>query len=116
MIYTARNRRWSSAAATLTAGLLLASCQGTSGETSTGPSLSPGAGVLDLAAVCPATIVAQTAWAPESEHGALYHLLGQNYTLDTNAKKVSGPLIAQGKDTGVTIEVRAGGPAVGFQS
>src|SRR5262249_25057728 len=47
---------------------------------------------------------------------ALYHLLGQTYTLDTNAKKVSGPLIAQGKDTGVKIEVRAGGPAVGFQA
>jgi hypothetical protein len=116
MTHTATNRRWTSAAATLTAGLLLASCQGTSGPTSTGPSAAAGTGALNLAADCPATVIAQTAWAPESEHGALYHLLGQNYTLDTNAKKVTGPLIAQGKDTGVKIEVRAGGPAVGFQS
>ncbi|HEY6687207.1 MAG TPA: hypothetical protein VI094_13465 [Propionibacteriaceae bacterium] len=28
---------------------------------------------------------------------------------------VTGPLVAQGHDTGVDIQVRAGGPAVGFQ-
>jgi hypothetical protein len=66
--------------------------------------------------VCPATIVIQAAWTPEAEHGALYHLLGENYTIDAASKKVSGNLVAQGKDTGVKLEIRAGGPAIGFQN
>jgi hypothetical protein len=86
------------------------------GQSSTGPTLSPGSGSLDLAAVCPATVVIQAAWTPEAEHGALYHLLGQTHTIDDGAKKVSGPLVAQGRDTGVKIEIRAGGPAIGFQN
>ncbi|HEX6870726.1 MAG TPA: hypothetical protein VF163_06485, partial [Micromonosporaceae bacterium] len=70
-------RHWISLAATVTAGLLVAGCQAPAGENSVGPSLSPGAGSLDLAAVCPATVVVQAAWTPEAEHGALYHLLGE---------------------------------------
>jgi hypothetical protein len=96
--------------------LLTAGCQSAGGETTVGPSLNPGSGNLDLAAVCPATVVIQAAWTPEAEHGALYHLLGETYTIDANAKKVSGPLVAQGKDTGVKVEIRAGGPAIGFQN
>ena len=42
---------------------------------------------LDLAAVCPATVVVQTAWTPEAEHGALYHLLGQTYTVDAGSQE-----------------------------
>jgi hypothetical protein len=104
-------------AVALSAILFLSSgCQTAGGETSVGPSLSPGSGGLDLAAVCPATVVIQAAWTPEAEHGALYHLLGETYTIDANAKKVSGPLVAQGKDTGVKVEIRAGGPAIGFQN
>ncbi|HEX6684362.1 MAG TPA: hypothetical protein VF062_16285 [Candidatus Limnocylindrales bacterium] len=104
-------------AALLSATLLLtAGCQGTGELENAGPSLTPGSGALDLAAVCPATVVVQAAWTPEAEHGALYHLLGETYAIDANAKKVSGPLVAQGKDTGVKIEVRAGGPAIGFQN
>ncbi|HZM74209.1 MAG TPA: hypothetical protein VFC19_00695 [Candidatus Limnocylindrales bacterium] len=95
---------------------LTAGCQTAGGETSVGPSLTPGSGNLDLAAVCPATVVIQAAWTPEAEHGALYHLLGETYTIDGSAKKVSGPLVAQGKDTGVKVEIRAGGPAIGFQN
>jgi hypothetical protein len=113
---TAMPRQWSGAAATLAFGLLISGCQAPAGDASVGPSLSPGSGQLDLAAVCPATVVVQSAWTPEAEHGALYHLLGETYTVDANAKKVSGPLIAEGKDTGVKIEIRAGGPAIGFQN
>ena len=43
-------------------------------------------------------------------------MLGGTYTVDANAKKVTGPLVADGKDTGVKIEIRAGGPAIGFQN
>jgi hypothetical protein len=96
--------------------LLTSGCQAAGGEATVGPSLTPGSGNLDLAAVCPATVVIQAAWTPEAEHGALYHLLGETYTIDGNAKKVTGPLVAQGKDTGVKVEIRAGGPAIGFQN
>jgi hypothetical protein len=112
------NARRSAAARTAAAltTVLIAGC-GTSGSTShAGPTLTPGSDGLDLASVCPATIVVQAAWTPEAEHGALYHLLGQTYTIDATAKKVSGPLVAHGKDTRVKIEIRAGGPAIGFQN
>jgi hypothetical protein len=116
MTHPPPRRTTSAVAAAVTAGLLIAGCQSPTGETSTGPSLSAGSGALDLAAVCPATVVVQSAWTPQSELGALYQMLGQNYTVDSNAKKVSGPLVAGGKDTGVKIEIRAGGPAIGFQN
>jgi hypothetical protein len=113
---TVNNSWWIGAVATLTAGFLVAGCQAPAGQTTVGPSLTPGSGALDLAAVCPATVVIQSAWTPEAEHGALYHLLGETYTVDANAKKVSGPLTAEGRDTGVKLEIRAGGPAIGFQN
>src|SRR5688572_25386941 len=65
---------------------------------------------LDLKGVCPATIVVQTDWFPETEYGVYYHLLGPNPKVDTKRKLVSGPLYAEGRDTGVRIEVRSGGP------
>jgi hypothetical protein len=108
-------RSWVVLAAATATGLLVAGCA-SSGASSAGPTPSPGAGALDLAAVCPETVVVQAAWTPEAEHGALYHLLGQTYTIDASKKKVSGPLVAEGKNTGVNIEVRAGGPAIGFQN
>ena len=68
-----------------------------------------------LADVCPATIVIQTDWFPEAEHGALYEMIGDDYAIDTDRKVVTGSLVASGHDTGVDIEVRTGGPAIGFQ-
>ncbi|GIH06435.1 nitrate ABC transporter substrate-binding protein [Rhizocola hellebori] len=100
----------------LAAALSLTGCQTAPPATNAGPTLTPGSGGLDLAAVCPATVVIQAAWTPEAEHGALYHLLGENYTIDAASKKVSGNLVADGKDTGVKVEIRAGGPAIGFQN
>jgi hypothetical protein len=61
-------------------------------------------------------VVVQAAWVPEAEHGALYNLVGQGYKVDAGRKRVTGPLVAQGRDTGVKIEIRAGGPAIGFQN
>ena len=43
----------------------------------------------------------QQDWQPEAEHGAMYSLVGPGYTVDTNTKSVTGPLVAQGVDTGV---------------
>ncbi|MGH3449246.1 MAG: ABC transporter substrate-binding protein, partial [Haloechinothrix sp.] len=42
--------------------------------------------------------------------------LGRDRTIDAERKRVTAPLVASGKDTGVKLEVRAGGPAVGFQT
>ena len=90
----------------------LSACGGDDDGGSSGA--SGGEGVLS--GVCPETISIQTDWFPESEHGALYQMVGDDYTVDTEKKIVSGSLIdSEGKDTGVTIEVRTGGPAIGFQ-
>jgi len=64
-----------------------------------------------LKGVCPDTVVFQTNWWPEPDHGFLYQLIGPNGTIDTNKNVYSGPL----GNTGVTAEIRAGGPAIGFQ-
>jgi hypothetical protein len=70
-----------------------------------------------LAGVCPDTVTIQTDWNPEAEHGALYQMVGEGYEIDADAKTVSGPLVTTGGvETGVSIEVRAGGPAIGFES
>jgi hypothetical protein len=69
------------------------------------------------AAGCPSTIVLQTDWNPESEHGGQYELLGPDPSIDSGAKKVTGELVAHGGvDTGVKLQIRAGGPAIGFQT
>jgi hypothetical protein len=69
----------------------------------------------NLAGVCPNPIVIQTDWYPETEYGVLYQLIGPNPTVDAKKKLVSGPLVDQGRDTGVRVEVRSGGPATGFK-
>jgi hypothetical protein len=80
------------------------------------PAPAAGAGEPgSLKGVCPDTIVVQKDWQPESEHGFLYNLVGRGYTIDTDKKRLTGPLVAQGRDTGVKIQIRTGGPAVGFQ-
>jgi hypothetical protein len=112
-----RRRRLAAVAAVL-AVVLLAAC--TNDSNSNGNSTTPGpqaasGDALNLKGVCPDPIVFQKDWQPESEHGFLYNLVGKGYKADTNKKKVTGPLVAQGKDTGVKIEIRTGGPAVGFQ-
>jgi hypothetical protein len=110
-----RRRRLAVVAAVL-AVFLLAAC--TNDDNGNGTTPAPQAATGDgtnLKGVCPDTIVFQKDWQPESEHGFLYNLVGEGYKVDTNKKKVTGPLVAQDKDTGVKIEIRTGGPAVGFQ-
>ncbi len=94
--------------------LALAGCSTTSEPTETAaPELEIGA--IDLAAAgCPADIRIQTDWNPESEHGHLYSLVGPGYTVDTEVKSVTGPLMASGEYTGVDVTILAGGPATGF--
>ena len=89
---------------------------GDEGGAPQGPaSTAPSDASVNLAGTCPSPIVIQTDWDPESEYGVYYHLLGPNPKIDTEHKRVSGPLLAGGKDTGVQLEVRTGGPSIGFE-
>lgn len=72
-------------------------------------------GAIDLAAAgCPADITIQTDWNPQAEHGHLYNLLSDAYTIDSDAMTVTGPLFASGEYTGVDLTIASGGPAIGF--
>jgi hypothetical protein len=94
-----------SAATTAAAGAATTAAGGGSG----------GAG--SLKDVCPATVAIQTDWNPEAEHGHLYQMLGAGYTVNADKKSVTGALVdSKGSDTGVKLEVRSGGPAIGFQT
>ncbi|HWD46620.1 MAG TPA: hypothetical protein VHM23_23415 [Actinomycetota bacterium] len=69
---------------------------------------------FDLAGVCPNPVVIQTDWLPESEYGATYNLVGDGYRVDAKKTTVRGPMVVEGKATGVDVEVRSGGPAIDF--
>jgi hypothetical protein len=97
--------------------LFVAGCTGGSSSGSTG-NASPGvvaSGALALKGVCPDPVVVMTPWYPQAELGELYQLLGPDAQVDAAGKRVTGKLVAQGTDTGVRLELRAGGPAIGFQ-
>ena len=95
----------------LVAMFMVASC----GNGDTGSSSGSNESTGSLSGICPETIVVQTDWFPESEHGALYQLMGDDYVVDVDKKTVEGSLIdANGTDTGVDIEIRTGGPAIGY--
>ncbi|CAO5259775.1 hypothetical protein [Frankia sp. AgKG'84/4] len=99
--------------------LTLAACSSdSSGAASTGSAALPAApsgSALNLAGTCPATVVVQTDWFAESEYGYLYNLLGPDAKIDTGKKRIVGSLVSGGRNTGVKIEVRYGGPAIGFE-
>jgi hypothetical protein len=86
-----------------------ASTSAASSSTSTGPA-------VDLSNVCPATVVVQTDWNPEADHGHVYQMLGPNPTVNAAQKSVTSDLYANGKPTGVKLEIRAGGPAIGYST
>ena len=66
----------------------------------------------DLTEICPDPLVIQTDWFPEPEHGHTYQMIGTEGTLDTEEGTYSGPL----GNTGITLEIRAGGPYINFAS
>ncbi|MCB0955713.1 MAG: hypothetical protein R2694_10450 [Ilumatobacteraceae bacterium] len=99
--------------------VLLAACGDDEESTSTtaapettaaGETTTPAGGDdMSLAGLCPDTVVIQTDWMPEAEHGFLYNLVGDGYTMDADKAYVTGPLVAGGVDTGVQIQIRSGG-------
>ena len=100
------------------AALALAGCAGGSAgssSTSAAASKAPAGSAVDLSGVCPATVVIQTDWNPEADHGHLYELVGGTPEIDAAKKTVTGDLVVGGKSTGVKVQVRSGGPAIGFQ-
>lgn len=120
-------------AVSMTGALFLAACGGddsgdtassttaaggsTAGSAAEGTSGSGGgAAGGSLKGVCPDTITIQTDWNPEAEHGGIYELVGDGYTVDADKKIVTGPLVAGGEDTGIKVSIRTGGPAIGFQT
>jgi hypothetical protein len=102
-------------AAVLGSLLLLGACAGGQQPPQPSPAAGNADDPTDLRGVCPATIVVQTQWTPHiTVEGGMYHLLGANPVIDAAKKRVTAPLVVQGKDTGVKLEMRAGGPAIGF--
>jgi hypothetical protein len=104
----------------LLAATLAAACTGGGGGGGEQPAPRPAGAAAgsdrdNLKAVCPDPIVVQTDWYPETEYGVLYHLVGPNPQVDAKRKIVRGELLDQGRDTGVKIEVRSGGPATEFK-
>src|SRR5919197_824736 len=101
----------------LTMILALAACSsGKKGTSQSNASLKPASSDrLNLKGACPDPIVVQTDWDPESEYGVYYFLLGPDYKINKTKKTVSGSLVAEGQNTGVHLEVRAGGPSIGFE-
>ena len=96
------------------AALTLAACGGSDTAAPDTTAAAAATGVDLVAAGCPATVSLQTDWNPEAEHGNLYQLVGPGYTIDKAKQRVTGDLMAGGKTTGVKVEIRAGGPAIGY--
>jgi hypothetical protein len=117
-VYASRLRRSGLAVGACAAALALAlaACSDSGGASGGVP--STGAGQVSasryttpLKGTCPDRVVVQAGWWPEVDDGFLYQLLGPDPTIDKSGNRVVGQL----GGTGVTLEIRAGGPAVGFQ-
>jgi hypothetical protein len=91
----------------LALALVLAACANNVDDEAGG-----GSGEADLAA-CPDPIVITTDWFPEPEYGGVYQLTAGEGSIDPESGAFTGPL-AYG-DVPRQVEVRAGGPFVGFQ-
>ena len=104
------------AAALAAAGCSFGDDNKPSGAAQTGSGAGAAAqGRVDLKGVCPDPIVVQTDWFPETEYGVYYHMLAPNPKVDVKRMRVSGPMVVDGQETGVQLEVRSGGPATDFK-
>lgn len=103
----------------ITLVVVLAACGNTpssettvSSPTDTTDETTPIVDTNDLSDMCVSPIVVQTDWYPQAEHGGIYELLGSDYTVDAQRGATTGSLVFQGADTGVDLEIRAGGPFI----
>lgn len=100
------------------AATLLAAC---SSDAEPGPTVDAAAasdgGTADgdaesaLLAACGPELTAQLPWWPGVDYAFLFQLIGSDGEIDADENSYSGEI----GDTGVTLEIRAGGPAAGFQ-
>ncbi|GHH63589.1 nitrate ABC transporter substrate-binding protein [Streptosporangium violaceochromogenes] len=97
--------------AALSALILVTACSNGSPSTAP-PAASPAGGKGPLAQVCPNPTVIQLGWFPELERAWALQLIGPDGTIDAAKGTYSGPSKA---DPSLRIEVRSGGPFVGFQ-
>jgi hypothetical protein len=88
---------------------LLGAC-GSSDSAATDTTAASSTTGVSLSDVCPATIVVQTDWFPESEHGGIFQLMGDDAVASKDTGAVVGSLVVDGLPTGVNLEIRAGGP------
>ena len=111
-----KSRRFVLTAVAAVAAITAAGCSdsSTTGSGQAADSSAANGSPSALKGVCPDTVVFQTNWWPQDEYGGLYRLVGANPTIDGNKNKVTGTLVDNGTDTGVKIELRAGGPANNF--
>ena len=103
----------------ITLVVVLAACGNTPSNETTVPSptdttdeTTPIVDTNDLSETCVSPVVVQTDWYPQAEHGGIYELLGSDYTVDAQRGATTGSLVFQGTDTGVDLEIRAGGPFI----
>ena len=111
-----KSRRLVVTAVAAVVAMMAAGCSDSSTTSSgqaAGSSAAPG-GPSELKGVCPDTVVFQTNWWAQAEYGGLYRLVGANPTIDGTKNTVTGALVDNGTDTGVKIQIRAGGPANNF--
>ncbi|MBL7495806.1 ABC transporter substrate-binding protein [Frankia sp. CNm7] len=99
------------AAALAVASAALTACSSTDSGTASADPTNPAGATGPLRGVCPATVVIQTDWYATPERAAAYQLVGPNGTIDAKKGSYRGPLGA----TGIEVEVRLGGPFIGFQ-
>ena len=104
------------AAAIVGAAAMLSACAYGNDGGSAQTSLEPAAEAQRLAGVCPRDVGIQLQWQAQADMGAVFGMLGPGYRVSTEEKSVTGPLVAGNKDTGVTLTLKSGGPAIGFQS
>lgn len=115
-----RGKAWIHRGAAIAAVLAFAATacsKKTAVSTPSGPTAGttkPAGSVYDvsLKGICPDKIILQTDWFPEPEHGGAYNLIGPGGTIDAGKGTYTGPL----RNTGVRMEIRAGGPFIGFSS
>jgi len=92
----------------VTIAMTLAACGVNNDPPSSTTSADRDAGTL--AATCPSTIVIQTDWFPQAEHGGVYELLGDDATTNKSTGATLGSLVVDGEPTGIALEIRTGGP------
>lgn len=82
----------------------------TSTEAGSQDTAAPSDEGVSLVGICPNPLVIQTDWFPQPEHGFTYNLIGVDGVVDAENGTYTGPL----GDTGIDLEIRAGGPYIGF--